>query len=937
YLNRTIALILCLVLSLGMLLSAARGDDTEIFFGRDWTEGGTVRPNILFVLDTSGSMSSYDGTSSSRLERMKLALRQLLSNVSGVNVGLMRFSDPGGSLLFPISHIDAEVAEIEGGADLAEASSAQATILEGNDDAEESATGTMTLDDPHLEMVTLPASTTTLSRQISSDHDAVEQRPDGSMRMDSSDLELVEDSGTQIVGLRFPDLNIPQGATILDARVAFEIDRYRDQDTNLSIQGQAVDNAPPFTNTWNGVSSRTKTTASTDWNDLPILHENEMLTTPNMNGIIQEIVNRPGWNSGNAIALISSGEGKREVESVSPEGGSAAPKLIITYDSSGGLTSDQRVGLRFRELMVPQGATISSATLTFHAAAAESTPLSLAIHGDDSDHSLPFTETTGNLSSRTLTSAVTAWNNIPAWNNVGQSYIQGDVVAIIQEIVNRPGWCGGRAVSLIISKMGGPGKRTALSYESDPTLAPTLSVNWDPSSIPVGGGCNVKKEIKRITASSDDAEESAYGGMTLSSSDLELVQENTTQKVGLRFQGVAIPRGATISSAYLEFEMDESHSTSTNLTIHAEASDNASTFTSQSHNISNRQTTAASTSWSDLPILSVNDSLTSPDISSLVQEVVNRQGWFSGNSMAFILSGSGKRVVESYNGETGAAAKLIVNHYGGEPTQAGGKTVRTRLIELSEEMQHSNRTPIVDTLYEAARYFRGEGVDYGRTRGDQGYRSENTRISHAASYTGGTVVRPNGCFEENLNDTDCRGEEITGNPIYRSPLAHSCQENHLVLLTDGAPTTNTAVSRTQNLIGSGCSGSGYQQCGHDLASYLKNQDQSNALSDNQNITTHTIGFNFSSSWMREMAEIHGGGGFYEASSANDLLGAFESILKDILQVDSSFVAPGVAVNQFNRLTHLNDVYFSLFRPKETPEWIGNLKRYELRGDPAVLV
>ena len=44
------------------------------------------------------------------------------------------------------------------------------------------------------------------------------------------------------------------------------------------------------------------------------------------------------------------------------------------------------------------------------------------------------------------------------------------------------------------------------------------------------------------------------------------------------------------------------------------------------------------------------------------------------------------------------------------------------------------------------------------------------------------------------------------------------------------------------------------------------------------------------------------------------------------------MSPGVAVNQLNRLTHRDELYFALFKPSEGAIWPGNLKRYRLSGD-----
>ena len=55
----------------------------------------------------------------------------------------------------------------------------------------------------------------------------------------------------------------------------------------------------------------------------------------------------------------------------------------------------------------------------------------------------------------------------------------------------------------------------------------------------------------------DDAEESVDGTVELGSSDLELINDEVDQVVGLRFRDIAIPNGATIVRAYIQFHVDE--------------------------------------------------------------------------------------------------------------------------------------------------------------------------------------------------------------------------------------------------------------------------------------------------------------------------------------------------------------------------------------------
>ena len=158
---------------------------------------------------------------------------------------------------------------------------------------------------------------------------------------------------------------------------------------------------------------------------------------------------------------------------------------------------------------------------------------------------------------------------------------------------------------------------------------------------------------------SDTAEESAKGSVTLTSSDLELTEDGSKQTVGVRFRKIPLQRGATVPPSFIRFTVDETGSQTTRLTIRAEASDNAKEFTAQKKSLSSRKLTRASVTWSPKPWKKTGVSgadQTTPDVSRLVSEVVNRPGWKPGNSIAFIITGTGKRVAES----TGNGAPRLV-------------------------------------------------------------------------------------------------------------------------------------------------------------------------------------------------------------------------------------------------------------------------------------
>jgi type IV pilus assembly protein PilY1 len=940
-LRRNAALI-SIYVYLSLFVGSVYADDTEIFFGGSSSSAGVVSPNVLFILDTSSSMTSTDGLGVTRLDRMKEALRNILNNSNNINVGLMRFSNPGGPVLYPISPIDGVVSSA------AEAGDIAVRVAQGTDDAEQASIGNggaVTLNAGNLTLVELTSGgAAAIATRIDNGSDDVEQLQAGSLYMDSSDLEFVRDGGNgdQTIGLRFNSVNVPQGATITAADVEFEIDEVKsgNSDINIKITGQATDNALGFQNNPLNVSSRSRTSAYVDWvNSADSPAVGAKFYTPDITNVIQEIVNRGGWSNNNSMVLIFeriSGNGVRTVETFEGEP-TNAPLLRISYSTGGGgaSTDNQIIGVRFNGVDIPQGATVQSASIQFAAFGAGSTPTSLNINAEDVDHSATFVGTDFDVSNRVYTTAMVSWPSVPAFTTVDEAHLTPNLAALVQEVVDRNGWCGGQSMAF---KLEGTGLRLAKSYESDPSQAPYLRVTFDPDSVPASpGGCINKEVSSRVKSGSDDAEEATTGAMSLSSSDLELVNDGVDQKVGVRFQNVQVVQGSTIVDAYIEFAVDETTSQFTSVTFKGHDVDDSSTFTTANNDISNRSTTTTGITWnvSSWDLLQAKEQ--TPDLSSIVQEIVNRPGWATGNSLSFIMSGTGKRVAEAYDGSAGEAPRLVIRVQG-----TGGasveKTVRSRLIEIVDDLQYKSGTPIVDTLYESALYYRGDPVDYGMQRGGGSTsRREHTRVSHANALSAGSINQPAGCTDDNLSALACVSESITGG-VYRSPIDStmgSCQRNYVVLLTDGSPSVNQSETKVKTMASvATCQETGAAACGQELAKYLYENDQITG-GEIENITTYTIGFNFSGDFIKEIA-LNGGGSFFEASTSTELTATFESIIKEILKTDTTFVSPGASVNQFNRLTHRNELYFSLFKPDDDPKWLGNLKRYQISGDPPAI-
>jgi hypothetical protein len=180
----------------------------------------------------------------------------------------------------------------------------------------------------------------------------------------------------------------------------------------------------------------------------------------------------------------------------------------------------------------------------------------------------------------------------------------------------------------------------------------------------VGDACNFDVRDYQVAAGADDAEESPSGSVKLTSSDLEMVvDKSSVQTVGLRFPGVDLPAGASITSAHLQFQADEADSGLASLVVEGEASDDAAPFVNSSGNLSSRPRTSSSVPWSPPDWNLVGEAgpaQQTPDLSAILQEIVSRPGWSSGQALALLVTGSGTRVAESVNGDAAGAPRLHV-------------------------------------------------------------------------------------------------------------------------------------------------------------------------------------------------------------------------------------------------------------------------------------
>jgi hypothetical protein len=180
-------------------------------------------------------------------------------------------------------------------------------------------------------------------------NDAEQHVDDGGMDIGSSDLEIAyEDGGDpatdeQVVGLRFVNVPMENGAPVANAYVEVEVDKVDKQGSqapvNLIIEGELAPNAAPFEDVASNITDRAVTTAKVKWSIPAWTEQDAKFQTPDISSIIMEINSQRFWAPGNAIVLIIRDDkddpstGLREAESFEGEE-AAAPSLHI--DLAGG-------------------------------------------------------------------------------------------------------------------------------------------------------------------------------------------------------------------------------------------------------------------------------------------------------------------------------------------------------------------------------------------------------------------------------------------------------------------------------------------------------------------------------------------------------------------------------------------------------------------------
>ena len=280
-------------------IATTSADDTEIFFG-EVDDGALNNPNVLFLLDNSGSMQTVDGdpAEGTRLNRVQTAMRLLLDQSSSFNVGLAAFQgrEGGSAIRYPIGWLESASNPVcDNGVCpdetlVSRPESPQHTAVQNDAD------NSMSLANTSLSLANVPVAnnintnlTTAVSKTVTAGSDVFEAYSPADLDLPESSIDNVttdwfwsgtEDADSGRIGYRFDKVELPPDAVVQSANITFTRTALGDQKGVMSVRIHAESTSTPLPYTFPSLSDEYQplverdseeqnTSATVSWNNLP--------------------------------------------------------------------------------------------------------------------------------------------------------------------------------------------------------------------------------------------------------------------------------------------------------------------------------------------------------------------------------------------------------------------------------------------------------------------------------------------------------------------------------------------------------------------------------------------------------------------------------------------------------------------------------------------
>ena len=539
----------------------------------------------------------------------------------------------------------------------------------------------------------------------------VEEASNGDMYPAVGPLDLVHDSevpdwrGDQRIGLHFDQLDVPQGAQVVQARVQFTAaSTYAFGASNLQVAVENTDDAAPIGFLLNDISTRT-CTAPVGWSipvwDLVDEVGNDQ-RTPDLSTLVQQVVSRPQWVPGNAMLVRITGSGGRSAYQAEQDTAKAArfcisylPGTSVQFDCQGVLGGTDVVGSACDDgnTLTINDAWDASCQCTgelfdclgvFEGPALPGTPCDDLDAGTANDAWTTGCQCVGQ---------VVDCLGVPGGPALPGSPCDDGVVLTINDAWTAACVCAGTSIDCE-GTVNGTALPGTPCDDGDPATGDDL---WradcscageliDCFGVPGGGAvvdlCGVCGGSNACidstvcytvgTSGNPDVEEASFGSISLNTGSIDLALDGEPgsprglQVVGLRFQGVQVPNGADIITADIQFTTRGTANVDPcALTIQAQAANNAGAFNLVPFGVSQRPRTTAAVGWNPGPWTVPDEAgpgQRTPNLAALVEEVVTRPGWTPGNAMVVLVQGTGRRQAYSRDQDPAKAARLCISY-----------------------------------------------------------------------------------------------------------------------------------------------------------------------------------------------------------------------------------------------------------------------------------
>lgn len=597
-------------------------------------------------------------------------------------------------------------------------------------------------------------------------------------------------------------------------------------------------------------------------------------------------------------------------------------------------TNNNAAGFHFAKVRVPKGATVTDAYIQVVANASNSglSTWEIAAHAIGDAPAFNSTAINSRPYGEPFVYQPDAWV-------AGQKYAI-PVTAPVNEVVNRSDWCGDHALAIRIRDVGAtPTTRRAYSFEgagSNADLKPQLFIKYtiDPEKTDSCIKNAPRTMVVSLTDVRDDVEwwSNSSGSVAHGNSTLTFNRLNSSSQkniVGLYYRNLPIKPGSTITSAVLLGRPSNNYTSVNQVQVKGLKVVDLNPFCTSSScstpTVLNAiPRTSATTLWTPSSSTGTANALTQNwaypiDVTDIVSEIVAQSGWAEGKNMGFTLMNNtntnhSSANFRSRNNSAITHVQLQLNWIDPLVTNLTVlETVRDQLEAEVDNLTATGGTPLAAAYAEASRYL------YGLS-------PYNTAVGN---YDPRTVT--------------------TTSPLrYVSPIPadDECSANYVFLLTDGEPTNNANnKANTEGIMNKTCTGgtnANQWDCMLKLADYnVSNKTNAAVPQPKKRIRTNAVILGplggTAETKMKQLAAA-GQGQYYKADNVEQLIKAISETIDDALELSGTITAAGVAVNQLNRLNHLDQLYYAVFEPRpKSYRWDGNLKRYKLSANGSTIL